>query len=230
MRAKRAEILKSCGRELKSLKVGQYVKIYVPPSQGEAVRRRRKAKHICQWRGPLQISKRLSNTTFELKSYFNPSKSFRRHLMNIRKWRGPLPLANTDQSLLVPFVSDVEVGEFCIIRDSPTSTTLYLARVTAVDDLTVNVACWGSIYKSQINAKFAPVVIMEETDLPTTKPQAGKASSPWTWGCRADLIEEMFLVRDLVMLPSGKFDVASRKKLRALLSLSPTLRMRQFTS
>ena len=230
MRAERARILNSRGRELKSLKVGQYVKIYVPPSQGEAVRRRRKAKHICQWRGPLQISKRLSNTTFELKSYFNPSKSFRRHLMNIRKWRGPMPSANTDQSLLVPFVSDVEVGEFCIIRDSPTATTLYLARVTAVDDLTVNVACWGCTYKSQISAKFAPVVIMEESDLPTTKPQAGKASSPWTWGCRADLMEEMFLVRDLVMLPSGKIDVASRKKLRALLRRSPTLKMRQFTS
>ena len=150
--------------------------------------------------------------------------------MNIRKWRGPMPLANTDQSLLVPFVSDVEVGEFCIIRDSPSAKELYLARVTAVDDLTVNVACWGSIYKSQINAKFAPVVIMEETDLPTTKPQAGKASSPWTWGCRADLIEEMFLVRDLVMLPSGKFDVDSRKKLRALLRQHPTLKLRQFSS
>ena len=43
-------------------------------------------------------------------------------------------------------------------------------------------------------------------------------------------MEEMFLVRDLVMLPSGKIDVASRKKLRALLTLSPTMRMRQFAS
>ena len=115
------------GESLKSLKVGMYVKIYVPPSQGEAMRRQRKAKHICQWRGPLLISERLSDTTFELKSYFNPSKSFRRHLMNIRRWRGPMPEANTDQSLLVPFESDVEVGEFCIIRDSPSAKMLYRA-------------------------------------------------------------------------------------------------------
>ena len=43
-------------------------------------------------------------------------------------------------------------------------------------------------------------------------------------------MEEMFLVRDLVMLPSGKIDVASRKKLRALLRRSPALKLRQFTS
>ena len=61
--------------------------------------------------------------------------------MNIRKWRGPMPAANTDQSLLVLFVSDVEVGEFCVIHDSPTAKTLYLVRVTAGDDLTVDVAC-----------------------------------------------------------------------------------------
>ena len=150
--------------------------------------------------------------------------------MNIRKWRGPMPAANTDQSLLVPFVSDVEVGEFCIIRDSPSAKELYLARVTAVDDLTVNVACWGCTYKSQVKCKFKPVVIMEESDLPTTNPQAGKAHSPWTWGCRADLIEEMFLVRDLIMLPSGKMNVETRKRVRALLASDKTLKLSQFSS
>ena len=64
-RKRRADILNKHGRELKALKVGDYVKIYVPPSHGEAVRRRCKAKHICQWRGPLKLTKQLSNTTFE---------------------------------------------------------------------------------------------------------------------------------------------------------------------
>ena len=226
----RAKILNVRGRELKALKVGEYVKIYVPPSHGEAVRRRRKAKHICQWRGPLKISRRLSNTTFELKSYFNPSKSFRRHLMNIRKWRGPLPAANTDQSLLVPFVSDVEAGEFCLIRDSPSAKTMYLARVISADDQIINVACWGCTYLRQINAVFKPVMIMADTDQPTTEPRLGKACSPWTWGCRADLIEEMFLLRDLGVLPSGKIDADGRIELRALFRRQPQLKMRKFRS
>jgi hypothetical protein len=61
----RAVVLNKHGRVLKRLKIGDLVKIYVPPSHGRAVRRRRKAKHICQWRGPLRIIKRLSNTTFD---------------------------------------------------------------------------------------------------------------------------------------------------------------------
>ena len=71
---------------------------------------------------------------------------------------------------------------------------------------------------------------MDDSDLPTTNPPAGKAHFPWTCGCRADLMEEMFLVRDLVMLPSGKIDVASGKKLRTLLRRHPTLKLRQSTS
>jgi hypothetical protein len=48
-RKRRADILNKHGRELKALKVGDYVKIYVPPSHSEAVRCRCcKTKHICQ--------------------------------------------------------------------------------------------------------------------------------------------------------------------------------------
>ena len=83
MRQLRAAVLNKHGRVLKHLKIEDLVKIYVPPNHGEAVRRRRKAKHICQWRGPLRIIKRISNTTFELASYFNPNKTFRRHLTNV---------------------------------------------------------------------------------------------------------------------------------------------------
>ena len=45
-RKRRTDILNKHGRELKALKVGNYVKIYVPPSHSKAMRCRRKAKHI----------------------------------------------------------------------------------------------------------------------------------------------------------------------------------------
>ena len=76
VRACRAEVLNTHGRVLKALKVGDHVKIFVPPSHSEAVRRRHKAKHICQWRGPLRIESKLSNTTFELSSFFNLPRCF----------------------------------------------------------------------------------------------------------------------------------------------------------
>ena len=227
MRQKRADILNKRGRLFKPFKIGDQVKIFVPPSHGEAVRRRRKAKHICQWRGPLTINTKLSNTTFELNSYFNTSKTFRRHISNIRRWRGPLPVTNTDENLMLPFVSDVEVGEFVLIRDSPTASVVYLARVDAVDDLTIDVSAWGSHYKNQTKKEFKPVMILDENESPTTRPSSGAACSPWTWQLPADALSDLVIARDIGILPSGKLDTAARKILRAL---PDPLKMRQFKS
>lgn len=68
MQKQRADILNERDRLFKPFKVGDHVNFYVPLSHGEAVRRRRKEKRICQWRGPLTISSLISNTMFELYS------------------------------------------------------------------------------------------------------------------------------------------------------------------
>lgn len=109
MRTRHAEVSNTHGRVLKALKVGNYV-IFVPLSHSEAVCQCRKAKHFCQWRGPLRIESKLSNTTFELSSLFDPPNTFRRHLSNVRRWRAPFPTANSDDDGILPLVLDVEVG------------------------------------------------------------------------------------------------------------------------
>jgi transposase-like protein len=234
MRILRAEVLNRHGRKLAALKVGDYVKILQPPSHSEAVRRRRKAKHICQWRGPLKITTKLSNTTMELESYFNPLKTFRRHISNVRSWRGPLPNANPDENLMLPFVSDVEVGEFVLVRDSPTARVVYLARVSAVNDLLIDLSAWGSPHKSQATSKFRPVMIIDPSPIappprkkkkgkkrlksgdPTTQPPRGVACSPWTWQLPAGAVGDLIIARDLHVLPDGKLDPVARKTIRSL--------------
>jgi hypothetical protein len=129
MYSRRDEVLNTHGRVLKALKVGDHVKIFIPPSHSEAVRRRRKAKHICQWRGPLQIKSKLSNTIFELSLFFNPFKTFRRHLSNVRRWRGPLPSASVDDDGILPLVLDMEVGEFAFVRDTPSAKVYTLLKL-----------------------------------------------------------------------------------------------------
>ena len=227
MRKLRADMLNEKGRLSKPFVVGDHVKIYVPPSQGEAMRRRRKAKHICQWRGPLIITTKLSNTTFELKSYFNHTKTFRRHISNIRRWRGPLPDVNTDENLMLPFVSDVEEGEFVLVRDSPSARIVYLARVNAVDDNIIDVSAWGSTKSNQACAKFKPVMILDDSLLPMINPRAGTACSPWKWQLPAGAVADLVIARDLCVLPSGKLDPAARKILR---NLSSGLALRRFLS
>ena len=106
--------------------VGHYVKIYIPPSHTEAVRRRRKCKHIFQWRGPLQINKALSDTMFEMISFFNKNDIFRRHVRNIRRWCGPLPATNKDGSDILPFASAAKVGGFAFSHDADFDTYVYM--------------------------------------------------------------------------------------------------------
>jgi hypothetical protein len=50
-----AEHLNKHARKLKELKVGDMVKIYAPPSHSEAVRRKRKQKHMRQWIESLHV-------------------------------------------------------------------------------------------------------------------------------------------------------------------------------
>ena len=71
---------------------------------------------------------------------------------------------------MLPFFSDVEVGEFVLVRDTPTASTIYLARGNTVDDLTIGVSAWGSYYKNQASNSFRPVMILDESQLPTNQP------------------------------------------------------------
>ena len=104
---------------------------------------------------------------------------------------------------------------------------VYLARVNTVDDMTIGVSAWGSHYKNQSKRPFRPVMILDENQLPTTRPFSGAACSPWTWQLPADALSDLVIARDIGILPSGKLDTAARKILRAL----PTpLKMRQFKS
>ena len=91
MQKVRALILNKRERALKKLNKGDFVKNYVPPSHEEAQTRKRKAKRILQFRGPLNIVEKPSDTTFKLASQFNSKKNFRRHISNMSRWNGPIP-------------------------------------------------------------------------------------------------------------------------------------------
>jgi len=196
MRQLRAAVLNKHGCVLKRLKIGDLVKIYVPPSHGEAVRRHHKVKHICQWRGPLRIVKRLSETTFELASYFNPNKRFRRHLTNVRRWLGPVPAnATSSDNSIVPLISDVKTGEIAFAIDSTTSTVMYLVRVTSADETAVNVHAWGTTSKNHLTGKYKPVMILNSTDQPTTRPRKNQQCRPWTWKILVSTVNDLLVLK-----------------------------------
>ena len=54
-------------RGSQKFKIGQKVIFYVAPGQNQAKARNRRVKHMLRFRGPATITKRLSDTTFELR-------------------------------------------------------------------------------------------------------------------------------------------------------------------
>ena len=127
MREKRAETLNKHGRSLRSLQVGDFVKIFMPPGHDEALRRQRKAKHIVQFRGPLRVDEKLSTSTFLLSCYFNPERKFKRHLTNIRRWVGPLPSRDENANGVPPASHDA----VAVSAISSSSADLTLLRTQA---------------------------------------------------------------------------------------------------
>ena len=164
--------------------------------------------------------KALSNTTFEMTSYFNSSRVFRRHLSNIRCWRGPLPTIGPGQIDVIPFASDVEVGEFALVSDTDFETNgatmLHLVTVSRIDDATLSVEVWGTTSRDAATGIYKPVFIMESSGAPTTAPRRNRKKFAWSWQIQIADVEECFILRNVDVLESGKLAKESRKRVRAL--------------
>jgi len=113
MRKLTADSLNKRGRALRQLKVGDYVKIFKPPSDAAAKRRNRKQKHMWTWDGPLIITKILG-TTYDLKHKFT-NKLYSRNISNIRQWRGTVPTTRPPAKNTISqhdvIMNEIEVGD-----------------------------------------------------------------------------------------------------------------------
>ena len=226
MRRATAEHLNKTGRLLKQLKVGSYVKIYAPPSHEEAVRRKRKQKHICQFRGPLKIIERPSKTTFVLSDYFDEKRLYRRHISNVRRWLGPLPSKTDKTHGITPPVGteDINVDGFIITIDEPDDDDMFLCKVMSIDDSQITVWGYGSCSKNQLKASFKPVYTSTKLKTGQEAIHIGKprklkthsAPTPWTWTIATAEIADLVKATDIVVSKAGKFNKKTRALIKAL--------------
>jgi len=210
MRAQRRDMLNRHGRLLRNLDVGQHVKIFMPPAQGEVKRRGRKKKHLLRWKGPLEIVARPGNTTFKLRSV--AGKIYMRHLANVRPWRGPLPSGNTATELTLP-PSDVEnivPGEFVFASDVPGADVYHLLKIKEATDLDITAQVYGTAGKNYHTAKYTPVYT-RGSDIILSRYSRVKGAKPWTWTILIDDIEDMVLAQGLIVSTQGKLSAKTRR-------------------
>ena len=77
-RKRNTDHLNTFGRKLRQLKVGDLVKMYAPPNAAEAKRRKRKLKHVFQWKCPMKVIS-IKGSMVDLVSVKNPDKNQPNH-------------------------------------------------------------------------------------------------------------------------------------------------------
>ena len=227
MRERRAATLNKRGRKLRELQVGDYVKMYIPPGHVEAVRRKRKAKHIVQFRGPLRIDERPSGTTMVLSCYFNPKNKFRRNITNVRRWNGPLPSKDAVNMAAPPCTfHDIEEGDFMFVREDNLAKKMDLTCVDEIDNENITVRCFGTTGKSPASAVFTPVWIMKDGLPQLTKPRKNVKATPWTWTIKTEDFKELVVSTECGLRATGKLTSAA---IRTLSKAKP-MKLRRFTT
>ena len=150
-------------------KVGDEVSIFLPPSEKEAKRAGRKAKHLLFFRGPAIITKILSNTTYKLD--YNDRVYFRcfQELRPYKSCNLPVDLPIADETGMQE--DKLITGNFVSLCDTDDENDVHfhLCEVIAIEDdkaILLNYATWGKNLKS---AKFSILYQERVTNRYTTQ-------------------------------------------------------------
>ena len=190
-------------------------------------------KHIHQFRGPLLITEKPSNTTFKLESHFTKGKVFFRNLSNVRRWNGPIP-SESDRPTVDDdddLTKDIEAGEIIIAREDTDKKILDVAKIVSIDDSTVQVHCYGTMAKNPLTAKYTPV--LTHTDkrkrhhVILWKPRKNQKCTPWTWHIKHADFDDLVLARAITLKKDGSFSASAKRKINAL---SDGFRIKRFRS
>ena len=248
-RQRRADKL-NAGGTLRDFKVGDKVRLYIPPTAAEATRRGRKVKHMCYFRGPMTVTKKVGNTGYTVTDDVT-GKQYERTLMNIAPWstdeddehdNGPqaepttlvpenMP-ATRPTSAIPPASTDAfAVGEVIAVRvREPGRDNFEIHMVTDVTDAVVKTRIYGTFSHSVANARFRPLFYNAQ-DMKCVRPPPGitKENSAYTDTLFAEDLPRDVYARGLKLLTptaaGAKLDSKSRNVLNSLGGTSVLLSM-----
>ena len=219
------EVMNKHGRVLKSLIVGDHVKIYAPPGHKEAVRRNRKQKHMHQWRGPMEIVEKPSDRRFKLRNIYNHKKTYERNIINVRKWVGPIPDKEPQDDVDNDITyTDFEVGDLVMARDTESSKEFDLAEIMKITDTDITLGCFGTRGKKTQTAKFYPVYTHKSDVYLGKFPRKVKAKR-WTWTIQASDLTELVPIRGMEL---NKNKTLTAKALSKFKKYGSNSKMRRF--
>ncbi len=142
------------GGKTKTFKIGDKVKVRVPPTALQMEETGRRAKHITAWRGPCTVVERLSSTAYATVDDVT-HRRYERVIANLLPYRAEKAKANANAAYDQQYSEPFTVGEFIALRDDPTGP-FYVAKVEALVDRTVTVHYFGCTGMMLDTAIFKP--------------------------------------------------------------------------
>ena len=206
----------------KNFDVGDKVMIYVPPSQGEVKRRKRKAKHLCWYRGPCTITAK-SGTCFSVK-HDESGKIFERTLQNIATYKAgkaavdaapfnatiaPPAIPNSSPTAAVsPASTDsYAIGDIIAAKDALADNVYWIQKVVAVTHDEIRTHIHGTNGRKLLSAAFRPLYTTETGEHYMFKPLKATSktpeSKPWIHRLQTHWLPGLVVARNL-KLKTGK--------------------------
>jgi transposase InsO family protein len=138
----------------RTFKIGDKVKVRVPPTAAQMEETGRRAKHITAWRGPCTIIERLSNTAYSAIDDIS-RRRYERVISNLLPYRAGKAKDNANAAYNQQYSEPFTIGEFIAIRDDPTGP-FYVAKVELIFDKTITVHYYGCTGMVLNTAIFKP--------------------------------------------------------------------------
>ncbi len=138
----------------KTFRIGDKVKVRVPPTAAQMEETGRRAKHITAWRGPCTIVERLSQTAYVAVDD-SSKRRYERVLSNLLPYRAKKAKPNADANFSPLYSDPFLEDEFIAIRDEPNGP-FYIAQVLMLTDKTITVHYYGCTEIALASAVFKP--------------------------------------------------------------------------
>jgi hypothetical protein len=188
----------------KSHVIGDFVKIYVPPTHDQMIASGRRAKHLLAWRGPCSVVEKLSDTTCAMNED-STGRRFERAVLNILPYRATTapPPPSFDPFYSKPFV----LGELVAVRDEPDGP-FYVTKTLEITATTTRVHYLGSTSPSLSRAKFLPCWHRPNDDVIRRSNMVAHEGI-----LDIDALQQLLVARELLLTSQSKLRAKSQRVL-----------------
>ena len=229
-REREAKLKNERGAFKLSFKPGDLVKIFIPPTAAEAERRHRKVKHCMWYRGPAKVVTRHSPTTYTVEMVAT-GRRYERSIINITPWGlhddtagnapsgpGPAPARPPTAHAAPAHTGVYRTGDIIAVRDNPSQSEYWIAKVTRVRGDTLDVWYYGTTGHTLRTAVFRPLYIGAGTDGHSLSFQSTTrdGTQRWRGTLPAAGLPACVLARQLRLTSRGRLTDASYQVIRSL--------------